>query len=111
MRRGTFGDHANATTLENEAKFVANFITDGTMETEPSPAVYKVASISYERYTIKTWLEGARCVLLEKRWPNKKLFLASAKLMLLGLGRVSCTAGSSLDLHEVRQDDQRGEAA
>ena len=58
MRRGAFGNYANATTLENEAKLIPNLVADGTMETEPSPAVYKVTSISSERYTIKTWLEG-----------------------------------------------------
>ena len=60
MRRGAFGNYANATTLEDEAKFIVYFITDGTMETEPSPAVYEVTSIGSERYTVETWLEGAR---------------------------------------------------
>ena len=60
MRGRTLGDHANAATLENEAKLIPNLITDSTMETEPSPAVYEVTSIGSERYTVETWLEGAR---------------------------------------------------
>ena len=60
VRGGAFGNHANATTLENEAKLIPNLVADGTMETKPSPAVYKVTSMSSERYAIKTWLEGAR---------------------------------------------------
>ena len=60
MRGRAFGDHANAATLENEAKLIPNLITNSTMETEPSPAVYEVTSIGSERYTVETWLEGAR---------------------------------------------------
>ena len=60
MRGRAFCDHANAATLENEAKLIPNLVTDSTMETEPSPAVYEVTSIGYERYTVETWLEGAR---------------------------------------------------
>ena len=56
----TLGDRANAATLENEAELIANLITDSTMETEPSPAVHEVTSIGSERYTVETWLEGAR---------------------------------------------------
>ena len=56
----TLGDRANAATLENEAKLIPNLITNSTMETEPSPAVYEVTSIGSERYTVETWLEGAR---------------------------------------------------
>jgi len=60
VRRGAFGDHANAATLENEAKLIPNLVTDSTMETEPSPAVYEVTTIGSERYTVETWFEGAR---------------------------------------------------
>ena len=47
----TLGDRANAATLENEAELIANLITDSTMETEPSPAVYEVTTIGSERYS------------------------------------------------------------
>ena len=30
------------------------------METEPFTAVHEVTSIGSERYTVETWLEGAR---------------------------------------------------
>ena len=56
----TLGDRANAATLENEAELIANLITDSTMETEPFTAVYEVKCIRTERYTVETWLEGAR---------------------------------------------------
>ena len=60
MRGRAFCDHANAATLEDEAKPIPNLVTDSTMETKPSPAVYEVTTIGSERYTVETWLEGAR---------------------------------------------------
>ena len=53
MRGRAFCDHANAATLENEAKLIPNLVTDtdSTMETEPSPAVYEVTTIGSERYS------------------------------------------------------------
>ena len=44
MRGRAFGDHANAATLENEAKLIPNLVTDSTMETEPSPVSGSVRS-------------------------------------------------------------------
>ena len=60
MRGGALCDDANAATLKNEAKLVPNLVTDSTMETEPSPAVYEVTTVGSKRYTVETWLEGAR---------------------------------------------------
>ena len=60
MRQRTLSNRANLTLLENEAELITNLITDSTMETEPSPVVYEVTSIGSERYTVETWLEGAR---------------------------------------------------
>ena len=40
MRQRTLSNRANLTLLENEAELITNLITDSTMETEPSPAVY-----------------------------------------------------------------------
>ena len=60
MRGRALCDDANAATLKNEAKLVPNLVTDSTMETEPSPAVYEVTTIGSERYTVETWFEGAR---------------------------------------------------
>ena len=51
MRGRAFCDHANAATLEDEAKPIPNLVTDSTMETEPSPAVYEVTTIGSERYS------------------------------------------------------------
>jgi len=42
MRGGALCDDANAATLQNVAKLVPHLVTDSTMETEPSAAVYKV---------------------------------------------------------------------
>jgi len=56
----TLGDRANAATLENEAELIANLITDSPVEPEPFTAVHEVTSIGSERYTVETWLEGAR---------------------------------------------------
>ena len=60
MRQRTLSNRANLTLLENEAELITNLITDSTMETLPSEAVYEVTSIGSERYTVETWLEGAR---------------------------------------------------
>jgi len=60
MRQRTLSNRANLTLLENEAELITNLITDSTMETEPFTAVYEVKSIGSERYTVETWLEGAR---------------------------------------------------
>jgi hypothetical protein len=60
MRQRTLSDRANPATLKNEAELITNLITDSTMETLPSEAVYEVTSIGSERYTVETWLEGAR---------------------------------------------------
>ena len=42
MGGGALCDDANAATLQNVAKLVPHLVTDSTMETEPSAAVYKV---------------------------------------------------------------------
>ena len=52
MRGRALCDDANATTLQNEAKLVPNFVTDSTMETEPSAAVYKVTTVGSKGYTV-----------------------------------------------------------
>ena len=52
MRGRALCDDAHATTLQNEAKLVPNFVTDSTMETEPSAAVYKVTTVGSKRYTV-----------------------------------------------------------
>ena len=52
MRGRALCDDANAATLQNEAKLVPNFVTDSTMETEPSAAVYKVTTVGSKRYTV-----------------------------------------------------------
>ena len=60
MRGGALCDDTDATSLKNEAKLVPNFVTNSTMETEPFPAVHEVTTVGSKRYTVKTWLEGAR---------------------------------------------------
>ena len=41
MRQRTLSDRANPATLKNEAELITNLITDRTMETEPSTALYE----------------------------------------------------------------------
>ena len=76
MRGRAFCDHANAATLENEAKLIPNLITDSTMETVPPPAVYEVTTIGSERYTVETYLT------LQYIPPYSSLALKSAKVLL-----------------------------
>jgi hypothetical protein len=52
MRGRALCDDANAATLKNVAKLVPNLVTDSTMETEPSAAVYKVTTVGSKRYTV-----------------------------------------------------------
>ena len=52
MRGGALCDDANTATLQNVAKLVPNLVTDSTMETEPSAAVYKVTTVGSKRYTV-----------------------------------------------------------
>ena len=52
MRGGALCDDANTATLQNVAKLVPNLVTDSTMETEPSTAVYKVTTVGSKRYTV-----------------------------------------------------------
>ena len=60
MRQRTLSNRANPATFENEAELITDLITDSTMKTEPFTAVHEVTSIGSERYTVETWLEGAR---------------------------------------------------
>ena len=52
MRGRALCDDANATTLKNVAKLVPNLVTDSTMESEPSTALYKVTTVGSKRYTV-----------------------------------------------------------
>jgi hypothetical protein len=52
MRGGALCDDANTATLQNVAKLITNLVTDSTMETEPSTAVYKVTTVGSQRYTV-----------------------------------------------------------
>ena len=49
MRASAVGDEAYLAALKYEAKFVSNPVIDGTMETEPLTAAYKVARIGSKR--------------------------------------------------------------
>ena len=52
MRGRALCDDANAATSKNVAKLVPNLVTDSTMETEPSAAVYKVTTVGSKRHTV-----------------------------------------------------------
>ena len=52
MRGGALCDDANTATLQNMTKLVPNFVTDSTMESEPSTALYKVATVGSKRYPV-----------------------------------------------------------
>ena len=52
MRGRALCDDANAATFKNVAKLVPNLVTDSTMETEPSAAVYKVTTVGSKRHTV-----------------------------------------------------------
>ena len=51
---------AKPSTFENEAELITSLIADSIMKTESYTAVHEVTSIGSERYTVETWLEGAR---------------------------------------------------
>ena len=52
MRGGALCDDANTATLQNVTKLVPNLVTDSTMESEPSTALYKVTTVGSKRYTV-----------------------------------------------------------